>query len=82
MSKLIKKELFTLAQFFAFALAACLWAFVVTFRLADVHVHVNVSEAWRNVAPFVNQLLLAFLALSGARLALVLAAARLRHPPE
>ncbi|HYO62240.1 MAG TPA: hypothetical protein VER08_01145 [Pyrinomonadaceae bacterium] len=80
MSKLIKRELWLAAQFFAFAAVACVGAFLDEFGPAEPGTHVNLAEAWRNVSRFVGSVLLIFAALAAARMALVLAASKL--PPR
>lgn len=77
MSKLIKRELFLVAQFFTFVLIACLAAFIFEF-IPGGNEYINIKEAWKNIEPFIGRILTIFTALSVVRLALILATSRIR----
>ena len=70
----MKREFYVSVQFLLIAFVALVVAFFWMLPGGgggEYDVQINISEAWRNISPYVNSVLLIFCALSVLRLAVI-----------
>jgi hypothetical protein len=80
MREYVKRELFVAVQYFVILILTVVLAFNVEMsQYSGDGSHINMSEAWKNVEPYVRQVLLVFAVLSTLRFAVVSAAFYIGH---